>query len=296
VAGKPAQAPLVEAPPNPAAPVRAVPPAAANAASAGDAASKAALDRPWDRMILRSASLTLQVADVEKALADARAIAERSGGFVSASNTRLERTGDQERTIATISIQVRSELYDSAVSELRRLAVKVESENGTSQDVTEEYVDLDANLRNLQRTEAQMLTLMDKAQRMDDILALQRELTNVRGQIERIQGRKRFLERRSDMSQITLTLQPAPSALESETTLPVRGWNPAATARTGWLASLRVLRTLADGLILALSFGWWLLAIAVPIFGLLFARQARRVRRHDAHVDAHVIDVEAGGV
>ena len=70
------------------------------------------------------------------------------------------------------------------------------TEASGSQDVTEEYVDLGANLRNLQASESAILKLMDKATQIQDVLALQRELTNVRGQIERIQGRKTYLERR----------------------------------------------------------------------------------------------------
>jgi hypothetical protein len=137
--------------------------------------------------------------------------------------------------------------------------------------VTEEYVDLDANLRNLQKTEASLVSLMEKASKLDDVLVLQRELTNVRSQIERIQGRKTFLERRSDMSQISLTLREKNGAAVV-TPLAAGAWDPAATAYKGWTASLRVLRTVADAAILAVAFGWWLVPF-VAVGGVVLLRR-----------------------
>jgi hypothetical protein len=211
-----------------------------------------------DRMIIRNAQLSVDVTDMENALAQARAIASRSGGFVSASNTRVEKQNDQERTIADLTIQVRADAADSALSDLRALG-KVTTESSGSQDVTEEYVDLDSNLRNLQATEAAILKLMDKAVAIQDVVSLQRELTNVRGQIERIQGRKRFLERRSDMATITLALRQPPV---EGTRIGSGAWDPVVVAQRGWQASLTVLRGLADVFIVVLAFSWWLIPLA----------------------------------
>jgi uncharacterized protein DUF4349 len=212
-----------------------------------------------DRMVIRTAQLSLEVQDMESALAQARAIAARNGGFVSASDTHTERQNDQDRTVANLTLQVRSDAADSAMSDLRALG-KVTAETSGSQDVTDEYVDLDSNLRNLQATEAAILKLMDRATQIQDVLSLQRELTNVRGQIERIQGRKTYLERRTDMATISLALRlPAPASSPQ----PVSGaWDPIATALRGWQASLAVLRAAADVLIVVLAFSWWLLPFA----------------------------------
>lgn len=250
------------------------PPAAAPANAAGGVARQAvsqnataALEvqaqstQPLDRMVIRTAQLAIEVTDVEPALAQVRQIAQQGGGFVSGSTTRVEKVNDTERTIADLTIQVRSETADATVSALRGLG-KVTSESSGSQDVTEEYVDLDSNLRNLQASEAAILKLLDKATRIEDVLALQRELTSIRGQIERIQGRKRFLERRTDMATIAVSLR-LPAV---ETNRPLLGgsWDPAAVAARGWQASLAVLRTAAEVLIVVLAFSWWL----VPLVGL----------------------------
>ena len=122
--------------------------------------------------------------------------------------------------------------------------------------MTEEYVDLGSNLRNLQASETAILKLMDKATQIQDVLQLQRELTNVRGQIERIQGRKTYLERRSDMATITLSLRLPPVEASAR---PFTGaWDPAGVAQRGWQASLALLRGFAEVLIVVVAFSWWL--------------------------------------
>jgi hypothetical protein len=232
-------------------------PAQAQAADSGVADSSAQI---LDRMVIRTAQLTVQVQDVESALAHARAVASQAGGFVSASNTHVERVDDQDRMVADLTLQVRSDSADSAMSDLRALG-KVTSETSGSQDVTDEYVDLDSNLRNLQASETAILKLMDKATQISDVLSLQRELTNVRGQIERIQGRKKYLERRTDMATITLALRLPPATPSAVTG---GAWDPVAAAVRGWQASLTVLRGIANVVIVAAAFSWWL----VPVFAV----------------------------
>jgi hypothetical protein len=293
--------PLVTKPGQPAvAPAAAPPgvlsaPAASSAAAGADAQRSAAASSQasalpdtsaqiLDRMVIRTAQLTIEVADMEQALAQARAIASRSGGFVSASNTRVERVNDQDRMVADLTLQVRSQTADAALSDLRALG-KVTTETSGSQDVTEEYVDLDSNLRNLQASEAAILKLLDRATQIQDVLSLQRELSNVRGQIERIQGRKTYLERRTDMATISMSLRLPPVAGSQPITS--GAWDPLAVALRGWQASLALLRGVAEVLIIALAFSWWL----VP-----FATAATYVwlrRRHPAAPAAPTAPAEA---
>jgi hypothetical protein len=232
-------------------------------------------------MIIRNGTLSLWVEDVEGSVERARQIAGKYDGFVSASNTRIEKVkigaGEEERQLATLTLQVPSRAFDLAVQELRALG-RVESEVGTSQDVTEEYVDLDSNLRNLRRTEEAVAGMLSRAQRLEEVMMLTRELTQIRGQIERIEGRKRFLERRSDFSALTLNLQPPPTAAAATPGPSPLAWNPGQTAERGWNASLRVLRTVADLVILAVAFGWWL----VPFGALAGYAALKRWRRAES--------------
>ncbi|MBI2321178.1 MAG: DUF4349 domain-containing protein [Chloroflexi bacterium] len=248
--------------------------AAAARPATGASADLAASAAPWDRMVIRQASVALHVENVETALQRVREIARAGGGFVSSSSTHIEKVNDQERMVANMVIQVRPDAFDVAVQTLRQMALKVESENGTSQDVTEEYVDLESNLRNLQASEAAVLRLMDRATRIEDVLALQRELTSIRAQIERLQGRKRFLERRTEMATIAVSLRLPPLEV-SRSPVKGRGWEPLAAAQRGWEASLAILRQVADGVIVALAFSWWLVPLVLLAAHVWQSRRGR---------------------
>ena len=230
-----------------------------------------------DRKVIRNGQLTVEVTDMEGALAQVRSIATRGGGFVSASSTHVERVDNQERTVADLTLQVRSIAADGAISDLRALG-KVLSENSSSQDVSEEYVDISANLDNLRASESAILKLMDKATQIQDVLALQRELSNVRGQIDRLQGRQRFIDNRTEMTTIAVSLRLPP--LESSTRPSAGGaFDPAAVAQRGWQASLTLLRGVAETLIVVLAFSWWLVPFgAVGGYWLLHRRRGAQTR------------------
>ena len=241
----------------------------APAITGSTAAGQAGAVIPWDRMIIRTVTLSLIVKDVEAGLAAVRDIAGGVGGFVAQSNTRY----DGEYQVATITLQVPAAQFDSVVAAIRQQAVKVDSENGSTQDVTEEYTDLEAQVRNLQATEASLQRLMDRATRMEEIIALQRELTNVRGEIEKRQGRMKFLSRRSEMSTITISLRPEALAKPPQ---PQPAWRPLETARKSWEASATMLSAIATGLIAVVVFLWWL--IPLVLFTLYWWR-SKRARR-----------------
>jgi hypothetical protein len=169
--------------------------------------SNATIEEPGgadiDRKIVKNGYMTLEVNDITEAIAGITRVANELNGYVVSS----EQSGDKDITYGRIAIRVPSDRFDEALDRLRKLAVKVPNESTSSQDVTEEYTDLQAQLRNLEATEAQYLELLKKAEKVEDILAVQRELSNVRGQIEQIKGRIQYLERTSDMALIEVNLQ-----------------------------------------------------------------------------------------
>jgi chitodextrinase len=146
--------------------------------------------------------MTMVVSDIATALDTITKLAEDSQGFVVSSNQWKENGA----LLGTITIRVPSGVFDSAMATLRVMADEVTSENTSAQDVTAEYVDLSSTLKNLQATEAQLLEIMKKAVTVDDILAVQSQLTNTRGQIESTQGRMKYLEQTSATSLITVSL------------------------------------------------------------------------------------------
>jgi len=156
-----------------------------------------------DRMIIRTANMQLVVDDVRDTIDKIAELAQGREGYVVNSSSWKE----GERIVGQITIRVPSSDFNYAMSVLREMAVEVNSETTSSQDVTEEYVDLEATLRNLEATEAQLLKLMEKAVKVEDILNVQRELSRVQQDIERTKGRMQYLERTSAMSLIQVLLE-----------------------------------------------------------------------------------------
>ena len=156
-----------------------------------------------DRMIIRTANMQLVVDDVRDTIDKITTLAQDREGYVVNSSSWKE----GERVVGQITIRVPSADFNYAMSVLRSMAVEVSSETTSAQDVTEEYVDLEATLRNLEATEAQLLKLMEKAVEVDDILDVQRELSRVQQDIERTKGRMQYLERTSSMSLIQVMLE-----------------------------------------------------------------------------------------
>ena len=165
------------------------------------------LGETWatERMIVRTAEISLVVDDVAIALDRVADLTESLGGYV-VSSTRWK---EEERLVGIITIRVPAEDFGNAMAALRALAVDVTHEATLSKDVTEEYVDLSAKLHNLEATEEQLLRLMEKAEKVEDILNIQRELSKTRGEIEQTKGRMQYLERTSAMSLIRVQLNQA---------------------------------------------------------------------------------------
>jgi hypothetical protein len=147
--------------------------------------------------------MTMDVQDVTRAQDEISTIAGQLNGYVVSSNKR----DNDDKPSGFISIRVPADRFNEALQRLRSVAVKVTSENTNSQDITEQYADLQAQLHNLEATEAQYLALLKKADNVKDILEVQRELSNVRGNIERVKGRIQYMDRTSDMSLIEISLK-----------------------------------------------------------------------------------------
>ena len=163
-----------------------------------------------DRMVIRTAYMTIVVDDVSVAMQQIATFAESYGGFVVNSNI----SEDKNRIYAYISFRVDSNQFNDMLQTLRNLAIDVKSESTTGQDVTEEYTDLDAQLRNLEATEAQLLSFMERAATVEELLDVQKELTSVRGEIEVLKGRMQYLEQSSSLSLFTVTLEQSKLVVE----------------------------------------------------------------------------------
>jgi len=202
------------------------------------------------RMIIRNGEIALVVVDVSQTIDDITALATGMGGYVVSSYIY----GEEEEPRGWISFRVPDENFESALSALRDMAVKVESEQTSSQDVTEDYIDLQARLANAEATEQQYLALLDKATDVDDILSIYNYLTRIRQEIEQLKGQIQYLEQTTSTSLISVSLRPEEAVVGG-----------------GWSA-LEVLKAAARGLVTAGkvlgTIAIWLL-IFIPIWGTI---------------------------
>ena len=198
-------APVINIPPP--APAPAPRPTQVPVTDEGAVATMTELGQTWatERMIVRTAEMSLVVNDVSIALDRITKLAEDFDGYVVSSTIWKE----EERLAGIISIRVPAEDFNTMMGALRGLAVDVTHEDISSKDVTEEYVDLSAKLHNLEATEEQLLQIMEKATRVEDVLNVQRELSRTRGEIEQAKGRMQYLERTSATSLIRVQLNQA---------------------------------------------------------------------------------------
>lgn len=223
IAATPAQAPAPQAmkaqsaPAPPAAPAQPRPAAAAARAPTGvqtqmasavtdEAMSEAAAPAQLvaqRRIIIREVDMSLVVDEIQTAIDEIADIADEAGGWVVDSGRWALHSGN-------ISIRVPADALDDTVDELRGLASKVESENTSSRDVTDEYVDLGARLTNQRATQEALLGLLERATTVEAALEVQRDLSRVQEEVERLSGRIKFLEESAAFSIIRVSLGLAP--------------------------------------------------------------------------------------
>lgn len=172
---------------------------------AGDTQSMA---EAMDRKIIRNADLTIEVAAPAETQRKITSIAESLGGFVVTSESKQRQTGDTKQELeVNLVVRVPAAQFGPALDQIRSAGSRVIQEKITGQDVTEEFIDLEARIKTQKALELQFMEIMKQASKVPDALEVQRQLAEVRTEIERLEGRKRFLENRASLSTISVSLQ-----------------------------------------------------------------------------------------
>jgi hypothetical protein len=184
-------------------------PAAATSSAATSPPASAQSMEPAEpsRRIIRSAELSVETDAPEVAASKLSGLADTRGGFVVGSETTRWNDAEGAETVATtVVFRVPVGAFDDALAAVRALGTHVSSEKVTGQDVTEEYVDLEARIRAQRAVEEQYMLVLKEAKTIPDILAVQQKLGEVRAEIERAEGRRRYLENQTSLSTITVHL------------------------------------------------------------------------------------------
>ena len=223
-----------------------------------------------ERKIVTNVDMNVRVRDVNAAMEAVTQLVESNGGFV----VSVTRNEDDFESYAFMSFRVPSISLEATLSRVRDLSERVERETRSSQDVTTEFVDVEARLGNLRAAEEQLLALYERSGKVSDVLEVQRELTNVRGQIESLQGRLNYLSQTTATSLVSVWFHPTtdPAPISDP------GWNPSETARgaTRGLASFG--RWFVDVVITIAIFSPVWVPIVVIILALVLWDQRRQRR------------------
>jgi hypothetical protein len=203
---------------------------------------------------------------VTTAVARVRAMALDLGGYVGGSQSG---TRDEP---ATLTLRIPADTFEDALSRLHDLDGDVIVEATREQDVTSAVVDLEARLANLQASETQYRILLGQAVKIEDILAVQTRLDDVRGQIEQLQAQHKELTGLADLSTLTVTL--IPTALQQA----AGRWDPGKTVSDAFASLVEVGQAIGDG---AIWFGivWLPVLIGLGIVLLLVWRFVPGLRR-----------------
>jgi hypothetical protein len=185
-------------------------PGAAAPDEAGGVTGQGADQGQADRSIIKTGEITVEVDDVAETTGAVRALALELDGYISSSFQ-----GDFEES-ATLTMRIPADRFDDAIAAVHDLGGDVKSEATREEDVTAAVVDIEARLTNLRAAEVEYRELMDRAERIEDILAIQNQLFQVRGEIEAMQAQLEYYTDQADMATLTVTV--IPGAVEQATT------------------------------------------------------------------------------
>jgi type III secretory pathway lipoprotein EscJ len=248
--------------------------ASAPRASAGESVSKdiAQTSNAVERIVIKNASLSLAVTDPIASQQAIARMAEGMGGFVVKSNSyKTNNEEGVEHPAADITVRVPADNLEAALQQIKAMVpdakTDILNENISGQDVTKEYTDTESRLNNLKAAESQLVKIMENAVKTEDVMSVFRELTNVREQIEVLQGQLNYYKDAARLSAISVHLE-AKEAIKPITT---GGWQPG-------LEVQKALQSLVKGLTLLVNLLIFVIIVLVPI-GLIIGLPAYLIVR-----------------
>lgn len=222
-----------------------------------------------DRKIIYEAAITLFVSDFDDLEAQVPRLVKDHGGYLA--DVSIDRTLGEHRSghwLARIPVAQ----FDSFLDAVSTLGVP-ENRSQTAQDVTEEYVDLDARIANSERLEKRILELLDNsAGKIKDVIEVERELARVRGDIEQMEGRLRFLTNRTELTTVRI------DALEQRDYVPPEAPTFLARMEQAWGNSVYSLRNFGEDVAVGVAYVFpWIVVLAVFVLPMLWYARRRLV-------------------
>ncbi|MEZ4862891.1 MAG: DUF4349 domain-containing protein [Caldilineaceae bacterium] len=248
--------------------------AAPQVVSSQDIASNSNLADLGNRKIIRNGYLRIEARQVITALNEATRLSTQVGGYVVSSRSW---TGTDNLPYAALSFAVPVERFEHALEQTRLLG-SVKDENVSSQDVTGQFFDLESRITNLEATAERIRGFLQDAKKVDEALAVNRELSNIEEQLEVLKGQRNALAQQTAFSIINIDFIPVPPVVTTGEVLEtVQTWSPLVTFNAALDVLLNLARVGVDLLI-------WLVTLGIPALLVLLllwaiARRLLRLRR-----------------
>ncbi|MDP2735187.1 MAG: DUF4349 domain-containing protein [bacterium] len=194
-----------------------------------------------DQKIIKTGALDLIVDDVSATASRVSTLAVGNGGFVQHSSVSEREDGTK---FGNVTVRVPAERFENTLEEIKSYAALVRSESSSGQDVTEQFTDLQAQLRNARAQEQVYLDILQDTETVSDVLAVQQQLGMIRSTIESLEGRIQYLENKTSYSTISLFLSEEPTVR-----IPTKAFRPGTTLKEAAQALIAVFQNLAEGVI-----------------------------------------------
>jgi hypothetical protein len=232
-----------------------------------------------DRKIVKNAEVSVLVEDSDTAIDRLTQVVSDVGGYIVSSRVWYQPHVDGENyKYASVTLGVPVDQFEVAMRRVRSLGLKVLNENASGEDVTDQFVDLQSRLTNLEATQARIQSFLEEAKSVDEALRINQELAQIEAQIEEVKGRMNYLSDRSAFSTITVSI--SPELPEIVTPIPTatptpKPWTPADTLDDAT-------KTLVKSYQGIIEFGIWLTVAVLPVVAppaLVIWLLAKLVRR-----------------
>jgi hypothetical protein len=225
----------------------------------GYSKSSAAPSESIDRIIIQDTSLSLQVKDVGKVITEIEDTTKKLGGFLI--NSSLSKP--EGAASGNISVRIPEEKRKEALLSFKNMSVKVVSESVVGNDVTDQYVDLEAHLEVLNKTKIKYEDILQKAEKVDELLSVQRELTSLQGQIDNLKGQQKYYEQSAKLSKVVIYLSTDELALPYA---PTNEWRPTVIFKDAVRSLIQTFRGLGSLIIWAVVY----IPVIIPIILIIW--------------------------
>lgn len=226
--------------------------------------SSVAPSESTSRIVIQDTGLSLQVKDVSKTINEIEETTKTLGGFLINSNLTKPDTAAN----GSISIRIPEDKRKQAMEAFKSMAVKVVSESVSGTDVTDQYMDIDARIEVLNKTKTKYEDILQKAEKVNDLMNVQQELINLQSQIDSLKGQQKYYEQSAKLSKIVIYLSTDELALPYA---PTNEWRPAVVFKEAVRSLVGMFRGIGSLIIWAIVY----IPILIPIILVIFYLKKR---------------------